>query len=1097
MGSSWAHSVVGTGSTDYATTRLPEVCLRMLVNLFGGDDPFAQRSYLTLIVVACVIAVGYLAVGFTSSSKAPAVAGAVAVFNPFTLTQLPNTLPFIAIAAVAVVSGVAVRISKGSTRHRFPAVVLALFGAALSRNPPLLVVVGLTAVAAVVVVVVRGRKFLVNAANFCLWAICASLFWTVPLVIHFVSGTPGLSVVATTDIDAWSWSHHGSTFFNVIRLEGTWVWADKEMLPATVHLATLPWAVASWGLPFGALLAVIAVRQKIAYFLGSVILVLCVLGSGLNEPFSGFNKFLYAKFPGYYLFRQPLTKFGVLIVVAYAVLFALGVARFEHAFRTSRNSRLGLIPAFGGGVLGSCLVAGIVFAHPLYLGTLTPGTRVSLPAVRVVVPDSFRKAGEWLNDAQVEGGVLTLPLTDFYMRGTKWGYYGGDDLLALATVRPVLSNMPCCGYYEAAGTAPELMHVAEMALLHGDDSALRSALRSLGVAYVVVRTDFDNYSMDRQYTDPTVLLKAANNTPTLAPATAFDDIHIFALAPGPAGDNSSPVFVEAGLPTADLAELAVQTGGGRVVVGPDAVTKVWRAGESGASTFTGAAGTYVALGRWQTPPVWDLSVSAGASTYKVVAKVAATWSIDGANVFSTPETSVELSSKPVGVFVGDHFVPFINGKASVEVGATVYVALEGAPIRLGASDVVENAVCPGGQTAAMVAASDSPGWVLPSSSEPSCGVFELSPLLVSQTSTVWDLSGSFVSNGAPGSACLWMAVGGGCERVKTSVAGSETTFGSIIDTSGVAGAGVRLVVSAEPRDVPDEVVLGPIQISQVVSSPTVLNLTVPDISSQEIYLTSKTHTLQANTQLLKRALGPLVGVSDTCAASSASGAVRLLNHEPGVALELSAVNGSACAPFDLQSSSGIRHLTLSFEHRTLSGNPGRWCVTRQDTFGCVATEQLASSASWKAETFQFDVPSDLSARGTAASQLLLYAVGSGPGKESTVRSTVQFRNVSVSDAYPLVGVLYRKPGPTSSALTVLHEAFADGWTKSDGTSHAVHVLVDGWANGWLTDLSATSLRVPVFTYSYDRYVFVALLALPFTCLLAMCSALRGWRNKKV
>jgi len=50
-----------------------------------------------------------------------------------------------------------------------------------------------------------------------------------------------------------------------------------------------------------------------------------VISQGLHEPFGALNEFLYGNIPGFFLFREPFSKFGVLLAVAGALGLGLGI----------------------------------------------------------------------------------------------------------------------------------------------------------------------------------------------------------------------------------------------------------------------------------------------------------------------------------------------------------------------------------------------------------------------------------------------------------------------------------------------------------------------------------------------------------------------------------------------------------------------------------------------------------------------------------------------------------------------------------------------------------------------------------------------------
>ena len=113
--------------------------------------------------------------------------GTFGVLNGFFLTRLPNPLNIISVATIALVTGIALRVARGTT---VPAPIggLALIPTSfLAFNPPMLVVAYAWAGAGTVVLaaLVYGRRgtrrlvgWLIRAAP---WVVVLNAWWLVPL----------------------------------------------------------------------------------------------------------------------------------------------------------------------------------------------------------------------------------------------------------------------------------------------------------------------------------------------------------------------------------------------------------------------------------------------------------------------------------------------------------------------------------------------------------------------------------------------------------------------------------------------------------------------------------------------------------------------------------------------------------------------------------------------------------------------------------------------------------------------------------------------------------------------------------------------------
>ena len=136
---------------------------------------------------------------------------------------------------------------------------------------------------------------------------------------------------------------------------------------------------------------VIAWRRLVSKVLAAAIPVLVILASGWNPPFLPVFEFFHDIVPGYEMFRQPMSKFGVLLVLCLAVALAVGLdealaALVGHALRTpTTRSRCCPWRCSARWRWRSCTRC-----------TPAPsiaGERDRLPSARVTLPDSWRAAG--------------------------------------------------------------------------------------------------------------------------------------------------------------------------------------------------------------------------------------------------------------------------------------------------------------------------------------------------------------------------------------------------------------------------------------------------------------------------------------------------------------------------------------------------------------------------------------------------------------------------------------------------------------------------------------------------------------------------------
>ena len=536
MSWAWNTQISGAGSGAHTIGRAFEFGLIHLVGLFGGDETIAQWVFYTLIYGAVAVGVAFAAGAVVRSDLAVIVAGTFGVMNGFFLTRLPNPLNIISVATVALVTGIALRVAAG---RRVPAVVggiVLMPTSFLAFNPPMLVVAfawaGLgTLVLSLLVVGRRGMlrlmKWLVLAAP---WVLLLNLYWLVPFTGVYLGGGGPESNATFTDPTNWSWATINNTIPNIMTLVANWAWFRPQYLPFATSLDQPYWIWVRYLLPTVLLLApVLAVRamRRATLALWALSAVFVFLAKGINAPFAGVNLWLYLHVPGFWLFREPMSKLGQLLVVFFGMLLAIAVhgamVRIRAALR--RRDALGArpqgglhwprIPVVAGAVGGVAVLLALAYPYPLATGSVIPDERPMQPSAHVRVPDYWRAMADTVDADERDGKVLVLPLDDYYQMPTTWGFFGVDSIANLLIRHPVVQPKPDGYFGDVAGFKANVVAV-ETALLSGDLEPVPGLLDSIGVSEVIVRHDLVRGLPGRTFADDAVLAEAIARVPGLS-----------------------------------------------------------------------------------------------------------------------------------------------------------------------------------------------------------------------------------------------------------------------------------------------------------------------------------------------------------------------------------------------------------------------------------------------------------------------------------------------------------------------------------------------------------------------------------------------------
>jgi arabinofuranan 3-O-arabinosyltransferase len=517
---SWNHQITGAGSAGYTMARGFEFVLIWCCRAVGLTEYSAQWLFYVCIYGLVGFGVAYLAGAFVRSEVAIVAAGAFGLVNGFFLTRLPNPLNIISVGVVALMTGIAIRVAQG---RRMPAPVagFALMPTSfLAFNPPMLVVAYAWAIAGtpLLAALVLGRRPAVRLLKWFVpavpWALGLNAFWLVPLAQSFVGGGGATANATFTDPTNWSWSQVNNLPQNILTLVANWAWFRPQYLPFAADLDRPWWIWIRYLLPALVFLApLVAPRRLRRVALGLVVLIIVFvfLAKGLRPPLSRINMFLYLHAPGFWLFREPMSKLGQLLVALFGVMLAIGVegmlGRLRGRFRLPGWRR----PAVYAGVAAP-LVLVLAYPYPLYTGGVMPDERPTQPSTHVRVPQQWWDLATRIDADPRPGRVLILPLDDYYQMPTTWGFFGVDSIANLLIQHPVVQPKPDGYFGDVAGYSADVRAV-ETALLAGDLEPVPRLLDAIGAGRVVVRHDLVRGLPNRYFADDVVLAEAMNRVP--------------------------------------------------------------------------------------------------------------------------------------------------------------------------------------------------------------------------------------------------------------------------------------------------------------------------------------------------------------------------------------------------------------------------------------------------------------------------------------------------------------------------------------------------------------------------------------------------------
>jgi len=482
----WNHVHSFIGSVDNCFSWTPYYALlAFLEHLFGPS--YGQALMFTLPVLASWLG-AYKCVEVLGAPPPAAFAAAwVYAFNPARQSMIgmfstgdvcAAVLPWVFFWIMQAA------LSAASRRYIAAALTTLSFGilVILAITPQLLVALLLGAL----IWTGFASKFALDGPAFWRWVggtaaliTVASLWWVVPNIVSYM----GVLITHQTDPLSLAWTFARASLLNELRFCATWFWQYPEYNPWAVGFDK-NWLLYATGFVPAAGLGVALILTRgfsrvVTGFATALALVMLFLAKGLHPPLAALNLAFY-HLPGMFLFIEP---YGPILIAALCMAIALG---------------MGIQAAFGRGqtlterIAGSVLV--IVAVSSAFLSNLATVTGAIFHEQMNFLPDvHIRLPGDWvslqgqLNNDDSSGGVLILPVDDFYQVDYDWGYHGVDLLPVALLHRDVLMPGAPLTYTQT----PEARDINLMLIkaINSRSTQVVELLHEVGIRYVVVRND--------------------------------------------------------------------------------------------------------------------------------------------------------------------------------------------------------------------------------------------------------------------------------------------------------------------------------------------------------------------------------------------------------------------------------------------------------------------------------------------------------------------------------------------------------------------------------------------------------------------------------
>lgn len=1079
----WNHQTTGAGSASYSSAQALDVFLLRGTHFLGLSPIVAQHLLFALCFGWAAFGSAFLAGVWVRRPFAIAAAGLFGAFNTYLLVNQPNVLPPLAIGLIGTFVGVVLRAARPGSKVTVPklaaVLVTTLAFSYLVQNPPLLAL-SLLAIASAAVaatpLVGRGatRRAVLLSATVGAGALVINLWWIVPASITIFGAGTGSSFTAQTDVAAWAWTQARASLGAVATLNGHWGWNQPEYYPYAHAMDGGIWPALSWLLPLLALVgAVVADRSQrvVAWILASCCIVLLFLAKGVHPPLGALNLWLFEHVPGMWLFRDPMSKFGTLLVLLYAILAAIAIEGVPRLL----EKRLGKPSArLGHGFLGLALAGALAFPWPLWTGAVIPTSRGALPGEHVTIPDGWYQVASVVNGTQAAGKVLILPLDPYYQISTTWNYHGVDAIPAQLLHKPALQLLPG-GYFSGTPGFNALLENVQSSLLGTHPSSAMGELRALGVSEIIVRHDLRPSADLPPAPDPKQIesgLRSLIGVDLLSQSVVAS---VYRVADSASAGRVVPTLV--GLRAVDSSSVAegighlsktqVATTDPTAVV--DAVS--WQiSGARGDETVTVAK-----------PGTYQVTVESGEALYTPEAvpeanlltlKDASPVDLDGSPLPRRPDLFVPLTGTATAVSVNGITQPLGHYVSPVAIGhattVTAYGPMPDAANPLGRFSELGN--CDGTESARTESNSlrqSEDGTVELVSYDGSACI--QAPVAKSPGVALFSVNLKYrVLGGDTARICLWEGSRERCAPMPSLSSGSGWRTYSGLAKVDLGAADLHLYLYADNSEVgePTTVEYSGITVTPLQQVGSALLDGGDGLADSAMrYLNAGSHTLAFGADGSGGPAASFSALQDCDRHNSASDTAHLaaVTEEDGY-VELHAQADSACvwSPAAVGGLSSVYAVAL--DYRTISGRPARVCVWQVGPNRCAPLPSLETSPGWHHLSASVRPQKD-----TREIDVYLYADG-----QSSPQTITAYRNVKVTpDSALSINIRQASPATVAphatwlttspaqydvridhasgSFVVTIPESYAAGWKLSGVPAgwSARHIEVDGYANGWV------------------------------------------------
>ena len=358
------------------------------------------------------------------------------------------------------------------------------------------------------------RLLLVSFGKIAGLTIPINLWWIIPVLNYYVFSSQALN--SSVNVNSWSWTHVRASFLNLFWLNGFWGWRPEYdpnfyqyTFPILIILVFVPFLLAASALLFK------GEKSRFNAYIMGAILALLFLAKGLHSPPLNGDLLLYQNISLMNIFREPASKFTLLIVPFLALLIGYAVANFANLKVRINKSSFRFTKIL---VVSLLLMLFVGSVYPLVKNPFETNSYIQIPSY-------WYQATSWINSQQGDWKVLVTPLDDYYQMPYTWGYYGTDQLVEALFDKPIVSTSSLDSYKINPNTSLDLQEL-KSSIKGSRSSEFKTMLDLFNIRYIFQRNDVQDIA-SRDLMSPSEMASFFGAQPYLQLIEKFGSIDIY------------------------------------------------------------------------------------------------------------------------------------------------------------------------------------------------------------------------------------------------------------------------------------------------------------------------------------------------------------------------------------------------------------------------------------------------------------------------------------------------------------------------------------------------------------------------------------------